>query len=203
MKRVIPVLLSVLLLTGCGADSIQELNGGPGGHGGHAGHGAAASASAPAIGADFNPADVMFLQMMTIHSGQGAELGRLAQDRATREEVRTLAAAIAATQETEAASMSAWLSGWKQPATAEPDEHAAHGGMPGASKEQIAALAGAAPADFEEKFLNLMIAEQDDAIQMARVETATGLNPEVKKLAGRIDTSRTAQIKQMLALLGQ
>ena len=197
MKRAVPILLGVFLLTGCGAHSIQERGGG------HLGHGAASGAAAGAIGADFNPADVMFLQMMAVHNNQGVELARLAADRATRQEVRTLAAAVAATQETEAASMSAWLSGWSQPATAEPDEHTAHGGMPGASKEAIAAIAGAAPADFEGKFLNMMIAQQDDAIQMARVETATGLNSKVKELAGRIDTSRTAQIKQMLALLGQ
>ncbi|AWS46250.1 DUF305 domain-containing protein [Streptosporangium sp. 'caverna'] len=201
MKRAVPILLGVFLLTGCGAHSIQELNGG-----GHMGHGAASAvpgAAVGAIGADFNPADVMFLQMMAPHNNQGVELARLAADRATRQEVKTLAAAIAATQETEAASMSAWLSEWKQPATAAPDEHAAHGGMPGASEKEIAAVANAAPADFEEKLLNMMIAEQDDAIQMARVETATGLNPQVKELAGRIDASRTAQIKQMLALLGQ
>jgi uncharacterized protein (DUF305 family) len=197
MKRAILALLGVFLLAGCGAHSIQELQGG------HTGHGAASGAAVGAIGADFNPADVMFLQMMAPHNNQGVELARLAADRATRQEVKTLAAAIAATQETEAASMSAWLSEWKQPATAAPDEHAAHGGMPGASEKEIAAVANAAPADFEEKLLNMMIAEQDDAIQMARVETATGLNPQVKELAGRIDASRTAQIKQMLALLGQ
>ena len=46
-----------------------------------------------------------------------------------------------------------------------------------------------------------MIAQQDDAIQLARSETAGGANPQAKALAKRIDESRTAQIKQMLAML--
>lgn len=95
------------------------------------------------------------------------------------------------------------LIGWGRPVTAEAGEHAAHGGMPGPNKVEIAAVADAAPADFETAFLNMLIAQQDDAVQMARAETADGRNPEVKALAARIEASRAAQIKQMLALLGQ
>jgi uncharacterized protein (DUF305 family) len=47
----------------------------------------------------------------------------------------------------------------------------------------------------------MMIAHQDDAIQMARMEESSGINPEARALAGRIDRSRTAQIQQMLALI--
>lgn len=199
MKRAALVVLGVLLLSGCGAHSIQELHGaGPGAHG--AGHTAPA---VPGAGADFNPADVMFLQMMAAHNGQGVELVRLASDRPARPEVRTLAAAIATTQEAETTSMTDRLIGWGRPVTAEAGEHAAHGGMPGLSKEEITAVADAAPADFETAFLNMLIAQQDDAVQMARAETADGRNPEVKALAARIEASRAAQIKQMLALLGQ
>ncbi|MDP9865658.1 MULTISPECIES: DUF305 domain-containing protein [Streptosporangium] len=209
MKRTALAALAVLgglLLAGCGAHSIQELRGdASAGHGGaHAGHGAARTPGGTAVaGKDFNPADVMFLQMMTAHNGQGVELVRLAPVRTTRQEVRTLAAAIATTQEVEAASMAEQLIDWGRPIGAEPGEHAAHGGMPGVSKAEIAAVAGAAPADFEKKFLNMLIAQQDDAVQMARMEVSTGLNAEVKALAARIDASRTAQIKQILALLGQ
>jgi uncharacterized protein (DUF305 family) len=205
VKRAGLIVLAAFLLSGCGAHSIQELKGGEElKGGGHAAHGSARASGGTAVpGRDYNPADVMFLQMMMAHNGQGVRLARLAPDRATREEVRTLAAAIATTQETEAASMSERLIGWRQPATAGADEHAAHGGMPGVGEEEIAAVADAAPADFEKKFLNMMIAQQDDAIQLARMEVATGLNAEVKAVAERVDASRSAQIKQMLALLDQ
>ncbi|MFF0308072.1 DUF305 domain-containing protein [Streptosporangium sp. NPDC004379] len=219
MKRIAravpgPVLCAVLL-TGCGTDAHEFYGTGPG-HGAHGGGSAAASApaavSAPAAQpdapatappGDVNAADVMFLQMMGPHNGQGVRLARLARDRPARPEVRTLAAAIATTQEAEAATMTGWLRGWGRPLTADPGEHAAHGGMPGLTETEIGSVADAPPAEFERRFLNMVIAQQDDAVQLARLEAATGVNPEVRALAGRIEASRTAQIRRMLALLGR
>lgn len=271
MKRAVPVVptvvLGILLLSGCGADSIQELRGGPAGHrahgasgapvqvtspsasgqgsdhgahggsgqdseqgsgqdsgqdteqgsgqGGHgsdhSAHGAGAGLPSPspappmgtAAGVAFNPPDVMFLQMMVPHNTQGVRLVRLVRERPVRPEVKELAEAIGVTQERESASMSGLLTAWGQPATAKDDEHAAHGGMPGVSEEEMAALIAAPPAEFERRFLDMLIAQQDDAAQMAKVEVATGLHSEVTEMAKRVDVSRTAQIAQMLALRGQ
>jgi uncharacterized protein (DUF305 family) len=75
--------------------------------------------------------------------------------------------------------------------------------MPGTSAEEIAVLEKAAGAAFERAFLNMLIAHQDDAIQLARAEVASGSNAEAKALASRIDKSRSAQIAQMLTMLGQ
>ncbi|MFJ2031836.1 DUF305 domain-containing protein [Streptosporangium sp. NPDC087985] len=200
VKRVVPIVLGVLLLAGCGAPGAQELRGDA-----QEAYGAARTPR-PASGADedFNYPDVMFLQMMAVHNRQGVELVGLAPERAARQEVKTLAAAIATTQEAEAASMTDRLIGWGQPVTPRAGQHAAHGGMsPEMTKVAIAAIADAAPADFEHKLLNMLIAQQDDAIQMARMEAVSGWNPEVRALAARIEVSRAAQIKQMLALLGQ
>ncbi|GAA3164858.1 hypothetical protein GCM10010466_64700 [Planomonospora alba] len=149
----------------------------------------------------FNAADVMFLQMMVVHNGQGVELARLARGRAVRAEIGLLAGAIAATQRDETASMAGLLREWGQPPTAPPDEHAAHGGMPETDAREIASVADAGPADFERAFLNAMIAHQDDAVQLAAAEVSGGLHPGVKALAGRIEASRRAQIERMLALL--
>ncbi|GIH92335.1 DUF305 domain-containing protein [Planobispora siamensis] len=192
MKRAVPVVLAALLLSGCGVS------------GGEWARGVVAErASEAATGRDFNPADVMFLQMMVVHSGQGAEIARLARGRAVRDEVGTLASAIAATQEAETAEMARLLRDWDQPATAPADEHTAHGGMPGTSRREMQAAEKAAPADFEKVFLDMLIAHQDDAVQMARVEAADGRNPGVVLMARRIEASRTAQIQQMLTFLGQ
>ncbi|MFI6758726.1 DUF305 domain-containing protein [Micromonospora sp. NPDC050417] len=169
--------------------------------------GSAAPASVPASVAapgSFNPADVMFLQMMVTHHGQGLELVRLAQSRAQRTEVRILAAAIDVTQTEEQETMRGWLRSWGEPTEADPNAHAHadHGGLPATGPEQIAALGRASGADFESAFLNLLIAHQHNAVEMARNETTFGQNPEARALAGRIDQSRTAQINQMLAMLG-
>ena len=79
--------------------------------------------------------------------------------------------------------------------------HAAHGGMPGTSAEEIAVLEKTTGVAFERAFLNMLIAHQDDAVQVARMETAGGINPRAVALAQRVDASRTAQIKQMLDML--
>ena len=97
--------------------------------------------------------------------------------------------------------MAGWLAGWSQPASADPAAHAAHGGMPGTSEAEIAALRTAAEAEFERTFLNMMIAHQDDAVQLPGWRSAAGVNASARDLADRIDRSRTAQITQMLALL--
>ncbi|GGQ01001.1 DUF305 domain-containing protein [Streptosporangium pseudovulgare] len=210
MKRIawaVPgLVLCAALVTGCGTDAHEFYGAGPG-HGAHGGGSAAASAPA-AIPAttppgDVNAVDVMFLQMMGPHNGQGVRLARLARDRPARPEVRTLAAAIATTQEAETATMAGWLRAWGRPLTADPGEHAAHGGMPGLTEAEIGSVADAPPAEFERRFLNMVIAQQDDAIQLARLEAMNGVNPEVRALAGRIEASRTAQIQRMLALLGR
>ncbi|GAA3006625.1 DUF305 domain-containing protein [Streptosporangium longisporum] len=178
-------------------------------HGGHDGTGGGGPSPSPAppvgtaAGVAFNAPDVMFLQMMVPHNTQVAGLVRLVRGREVRPEVRELAEAIGVTQEREAASMAALLAAWGQPATAEDDEHAAHGGMPGVSEEEIEALTSAPPAEFERRFLDMMIAQQDDASQMAKVEVATGLHSQVTEMARRVDVSRTAQVAQMLALRGR
>ena len=150
-----------------------------------------------------DPLDVMFLQMMLPHHQQGVEMVALAKDRAQNEELRMLAAAIEQTQATEAETMRNWLTSWGEPLTAPPDSHAGHGGMRESDPEEVGRLSALRGAEFDQRLLNVMIAHQDDAVQMARWETGSGANQEVKDLADRIDKSRTAQIGMMKAFLGK
>jgi uncharacterized protein (DUF305 family) len=184
-------LLAALILAGCGPAGSEA--GEPAGHGG--------PATAAVAGSDrpFNPTDVMFLQMMVPHHEQGRQIAALAKQRLVRPELAMLAAAIESTQATEIAKMVGWLKSWGQPASADAGAHAAHGGMPGTSPEEITVVARASGADFERKLLNMLIAHQDDAIQLARMETSAGANPGARALAEQIDRSRTAQIKQLMA----
>lgn len=150
----------------------------------------------------FNPTDAMFLQMMVAHSAQGVAIARRGALRGGRPEVRALATTIASAQKAEAEAMLGWLRLWHLPRVARVDSHAAHGGMPGVSAPELAALDRSTGPDFERRFLNMMIAQHDDAIQLTRLEAATGANPLVRDLARHIDATRSAQIKQMLRLLG-
>jgi uncharacterized protein (DUF305 family) len=181
---VVPIVAALLLLAGCGAT-------------------APAPAAAPQVSTSFNQNDVMFLQMMVPHLAQGQNIVRLAKDRASNQDLKVLAAAIESTQADELATMSARLRDWHQPPTAPVDAHSDHGGMPATTDREIAALRKITGPDFDRRFLNVMIAYQDDAIQLARVETATGTDPAAKALAGQVDRSRSAQIHEMLDFLGQ
>jgi uncharacterized protein (DUF305 family) len=183
------VALTLALLAGCGTAAPTT----------------AAPDAATVLPADptFNDTDVMFLQMMVVHHDQGLEMVRLAQSRTTREEVSQLAGAIEVTQSTEADVMRGWLTGWGKPTAADhdPSAHAAHGGLPVTGADEMAALRQATDDQFETTFLNLLIGHQHNAVEMARLETDAGLNPQAKDLAHRINQSRTEQIKQMLGLV--
>lgn len=155
-------------------------------------------------GTGFNSTDVMFLQMMVPHQGQGVKLARTARGRAVRPEVATLAAAIETTQLAEIRDMAGRLRAWHRPPTADPHshEHDLHGGMPETTDAELEALARTPPDRFERAFLDLLIAHQDDAVQLARLETGRGEDAWTRRLARRVDSSRSAEIDRMLALLG-
>ena len=192
MKRCLAALVaaSVLLVTtGCGEEPA-----------------AAPTASKPvvsAVSAQFNDTDVMFLQMMLAYQGQSLKIVPLGKTRATREDVKTLAAAIEVTQAEEAEMIVSWLQTWKKPltATTDPAVHAGHGGLHETNVDELAALEGANGEDFDRKFLNLLIGHQHNAVEVARMEAASGTNPQAKELAQRVDLSRTAQIQQMLGMV--
>lgn len=178
--------LMALLVAGCAAEA----------------QGPPAAAPLPSTGT-VNENDVMFLQMMVPHLEQGQTIVRIGRDRASRPEVRSLASAIESTQADEVTTMSARLRDWHQPAVAPVNAHSDHGGTPADAEREIATLRKATGPDFDHRFLNLLIAHQDDAIQLARVEAAIGSDPDAKALADRIDRTRSAQINQMLDFLGQ
>ncbi|WP_243773717.1 DUF305 domain-containing protein [Actinomadura barringtoniae] len=171
------VVAALLLLTGC-----------------------ASSGSTP--NGSFNDDDVMFLQMMIQHNGQGIRIARLAEKRAVRPDVTTLAAAIDTTQVAEVKTMAGRLRGWHKPPVALAHSHTAHGGMVMTRESEITKLSTKNGPDFERRFLDMMVAHQDDALQMARREVATGIDPQSKGLAQRFIKSRTGEIDQMLKFLG-
>ncbi|MEU8343672.1 DUF305 domain-containing protein [Spirillospora sp. NPDC048832] len=162
---------------------------------------ASAASSAPASG--YNDEDVVFLQMMVAHHQQGLEMVRLAAERAPRKEVRTLAAAVVATQSEELKLMKAWLGKWSKPTTskAAAQTHLHHGAAPATGAKEISTLRKTKGGGFEPAFLNLFIGHQGSAVEMARTEQSKGANPEAKAFAKRVVESRSAEISQMLRLL--
>ncbi|MDR7276157.1 DUF305 domain-containing protein [Catenuloplanes atrovinosus] len=160
------------------------------------------AAAAPANTGERNDHDVMFLQMMVNHHEQGVQLAQIAAEKATSDQLKTLASAVVATQNDEITTMKSWLTSWGEADRAATDVnlHADHGGLPATTPEEIESLRGAAAADFDGTFLALFIGHQHNAVEMAKTESAEGVNADAKSLAKSIDESRTAQIQLMLQL---
>jgi uncharacterized protein (DUF305 family) len=164
----------------------------------------AAGGSAPAATGDRNDADITFAQNMILHHRQAVDMAALAETRAGSEQVRTLAAAIKQAQGPEIEQMTGWLTLWGASVPSMPaGGHDSHAWMPGMmSGQEMAALKAASGADFDRRFLQMMIRHHKGALEMATTEQQQGRNAAAKALAAKIEADQTAEIGQMQGLLG-
>lgn len=180
-----------LVLAGCGADE---------------------TSSDVAADAPYNEADVAFATEMMQHHAQALVLVDLTVDRDLDPEVVALTDQVRAAQTPEIEQMADWLTEWDQPVPETMRDHAnAHGDqghmedsdMPGmvtgAELEELAALEGDA---FQDRWLELMIAHHEGAIEMAETEVADGEHTGAVRLAEDVVESQQAEIDQMEQLLG-
>lgn len=196
MRRILLTLAtSALLLTACGGNDTTA----PPAE--RDGNNQAAPASTPAAGehAEHNDADVTFLSQMIPHHEQAVEMAELASTRAERPEVTELADTIISTQNAEIEQMRSLLQAWGEP---EPESGGGHGGghdqMPGMmTPEQMEQMQAASGAEFDQMFIEHMIAHHEGAIEMADTVLTEGASPEVKQLAEDIRTAQQQEIDQM------
>ena len=160
--------------------------------------------------AQFNNADVTFVQGMIPHHRGALEMAQLADGRAEDPRVLGLADRIAAAQQPEIETMTGWLEQWGEPVPEQTDGGTDHGsvghggtGMEGMSAEDMTALASASGAEFDRMWLEMMIAHHRGAVEMARTEIAEGRNPDAVALAGEIADSQAAEIEEMETLLAE
>ena len=166
------------------------------------------SAEVAGIGAptDSSP-EAGFARDMMVHHAQAVEMAEIVRDKTDSEEIRTLAADIALTQQAQIGQMQGWLQVWDLPPTGtepamswmgEPHE----GRMPGmASPEEINDLQQASPEEAEALFLQLMVPHHEAAVPMARAVLEETDRKEVERLAGSIVASQQAEIELMRGLL--
>lgn len=192
------VAAATLLLAACGSDTSG---------GGHEGHNSAATqepTKSPAAGA-FNDADVTFAQSMIVHHQQALEMSKLADGRASDQEIKTLAGQIGKAQDPEIKTMQSWLKSWGKPESSGMDHGGMnHGGgsMPGMmSEKDMAALTAAKGTDFDRKFAELMIAHHNGAIDMAKDEQNNGGDAAAKKLADVVIKNQSTEVKQMQGIV--
>jgi uncharacterized protein (DUF305 family) len=198
-RRLVAVALAVPLLLGaCGTASSPA-------------PAATTAAAAPAVknvaeitaGSTFNDRDVMFLQMLVDHQQQGLEMAAIGATRAKRADVADLAKAVSLTESDELTMMKNWLAEWGKATTVDKrvSVHADHGGLPSTTADEIDSLKTVKKKDFETAFLNLFLAHQHNAVEMAQLELDKGANEQTKQFAERVKQSRADQVRQMLQLL--
>ncbi len=154
-------------------------------------------------------AEAGFARDMMVHHAQAVQMAEIMRDKTESEEIRTMAADIALTQQAQIGQMQGWLAVWGLPATSrEPAMtwmgHPTEGRMPGmASPEELNDLQRASPEEADVLFLQLMIPHHQAAIPMSEAVLEETDRPEVERLAGAIAASQQGEIEMMKGLLNQ
>ncbi|MEV0714274.1 DUF305 domain-containing protein [Asanoa sp. NPDC050611] len=184
MRRRLAAALAatLLLLAGCGKG------------------GEAAAAPAPS----YNDTDVMFLQMMLAHHEPAAKLLALGERQAGDPAVKAVATELSAAQAAETDTIRARLTSWGRPlvSTAHAGAHKAHGGLPLLDDAQLLKLSALTGPEFDTTFLTMLIGHQHGAVELARMETASGIDPATRDLASRTDETVRTQIQRLLRMVG-
>lgn len=147
-----------------------------------------------------NDADIQFVENMITHHQQAVWMAELAPDRASSRDVKGLASRIKDVQRPEIDMMNRWLSQHSIPTIAPDAPHGGHGGgaMPGmATSQQLEELRNAKGADFDTRFLNLMIAHHKGALTMAEEVRNAGVDTRVQELVDDIVAEQSADIRRM------
>ena len=161
--------------------------------------------------AEFNDADVTFVEGMYPHHAQAVEMASLVDGRTENAQVIELAQAIEAVQAPEMEQMNALLTAWGQPAASADmggmdmgGMDMGSGGMTGMmSQEDMDMLSAANGAEFDSMWLTMMIEHHKGAIEMAQIELADGSNADAKELASTIVDAQQSEISTMESLLPQ
>ncbi|GAA1157502.1 DUF305 domain-containing protein [Nocardioides aquiterrae] len=203
-----------LALTACGDDSDS------------------ASPSAPRTASNgdvYNDADVAFATAMVQHHAQAVAMVAMTDGRPLDPHVEKLAEQIRDAQTPEIQTMTGWLTDWGQeiPATVNDHAHGGHdmgdmgdmggsgggsgtdvgpetgAGMPGMmSAEQMDELRHASDAEFQDRWLQMMVEHHQGAIDMARDEIDAGRFGDAVALAEHIESSQQEEIDTMREMLG-
>ena len=152
-------------------------------------------------------AEAGFARDMIVHHAQAVQMAEIVRGKTESEEIRTLAADIALTQQAQIGQMQGWLQVWDLPPTGtEPAMswmgHPTEGRMPGmAAPEELDRLQRASPEEADVLFLQLMIPHHEAALPMAEAVLDETDREEVQQLAAAVATSQEAEIRVLQELL--
>ena len=186
-------LALVVTLAACGSDNSSSAN--------SAADSSTGSVSAVAL----NAADIEFAQGMIAHHEQAIEMAEIALDPnvGASPEVVDLATRIKGAQGPEVELMTGWLTAAGEPVSMGASEGHDMSSMEGMmTAEQMDAMAAMTGTDFDQTWLQMMIAHHKGAVSQSQTVKAKGSNADVLALADTIIKAQQAEITGMQALLG-
>ena len=196
-------LAATLGLTGCSDDMAGM-------------EGMAPSSSAPqsttpsastssSVSAEFNDADVMFVQMMMPHHEQAVAMSdMLLKKNGVNPEVTALAEQIKAAQQPEIDTMKSFLTAWGREPMGDGMGGMDHGGDDGmATDAEMKKFEAADGAAGQKMYLEMMTAHHQGAISMAQDEIRDGKNPEAVQMAKDIVATQEQEVTEIKGLLAK
>ncbi|MFE4106738.1 DUF305 domain-containing protein [Almyronema epifaneia] len=150
--------------------------------------------------ADF---DLRFIDGMILHHQGAIAMAEAALQNSQRDQVKQLAQAIIAAQQSEISQLQQWRQAWYPNAGSEPVMyHAQMGHTMAMTPEMQVAMRmdgglGEADADFDLRFIDGMIPHHEGALAMAKQVIENSDRPELKALAQAILATQQSEIDQM------
>ena len=186
-------LALVVTLAACGSDDSSSAN-----------TAAVDSSSGSGASVALNAADIEFAQGMIAHHEQAIEMAEIALDPnvGASPEVVDLATRIMGAQDPEVDLMTGWLTAAGEPVAMDASEGHDMSSMEGMmTAEQMDAMAAMSGADFDQIWLQMMIAHHEGAVSQSQTVKANGSNADVLALADTIINAQQAEITEMQTLL--
>ncbi|MEQ1699603.1 MAG: DUF305 domain-containing protein [Ilumatobacteraceae bacterium] len=153
---------------------------------------------------ELNAADIEFAQGMIAHHEQAIEMAEIALDPniGASPEVIDLATRIKGAQDPEVELMTGWLTAAGEPVAMDASEGHDMSSMDGMmTAEQMDAMSAMTGTEFDQMWLEMMIAHHEGAITQSETVKANGSNADVHALADQIITAQQGEITEMQALL--
>ena len=186
-------LALAVTLAACGSDDSSSAN-----------TAATDSSSGSSATVALNTADIEFAQGMIAHHQQAIEMAEIALDPnvGASPAVIDLATRIKGAQDPEVELMTGWLTAAGEPVAMDTSEGHDMSSMEGMmTAEQMDAMAAMTGADFDQIWLQMMIAHHEGAVSQSQTVKANGSNADVLALADTIINAQQAEITEMKALL--
>lgn len=139
--------------------------------------------------------DKRFIEEMIPHHESAIAMAKIAQQKSTKPEIKTLANNIIASQSTEISTMSRWYKDWYGAGVPKQSGQTMMGGSMMSSQTDMDNLSSA--TDFDKSFLEQMIPHHQMAVVMANMLEQGTNRSEMKKLADDITAAQTKEIQQM------